>query len=97
MVLQKDEIIYKLYLKKCIIILSKGNYLCRLAHLHDEVKPKILHGSIKASNILMHHKWNPKIFDFYLVKVLSLKRSHVLLKVEAFGSVFFPSQNYKII
>ncbi|QCD94776.1 somatic embryogenesis receptor kinase 1 [Vigna unguiculata] len=57
-----------------------------LVYLHDEVKPKILHGSIKASNILLDHKWNPKISDFGLVEVLSSKRSHIILEVEALGS-----------
>ncbi|XP_047171769.1 probable serine/threonine-protein kinase At1g01540 [Vigna umbellata] len=56
-----------------------------LAYLHDEVKPKILHGSLKTSNILLDHKWNPKISDFGLVEVLSSKRSHTILEVEALG------------
>ncbi|CAJ1952882.1 unnamed protein product [Sphenostylis stenocarpa] len=57
-----------------------------LAYLHDEVKPKIIHGSIKSRNILLDHNWNSKISDFGLVKVLSPKRSNVVLEVDALGN-----------
>ncbi|KAL2334776.1 hypothetical protein Fmac_015989 [Flemingia macrophylla] len=56
-----------------------------LAYLHEEVKPKILHGSLKSSNILLDHRWNPKISDFGLVKILSPEWSHIIL--EALGYV----------
>ncbi|KAK7380367.1 hypothetical protein VNO78_32877 [Psophocarpus tetragonolobus] len=54
-----------------------------LAYLHEEVTPKILHGNIKSSNILLDDKWNPKISDFGLVKILSPGLSHIILEVEA--------------
>lgn len=57
----------------------KTKYLCRLAHLHEGVKPKILHGSIKSSNILLDHHWNPKISDFGLIKVLSPEWSNFVM------------------
>ncbi|KAK7315122.1 hypothetical protein VNO77_33654 [Canavalia gladiata] len=47
-----------------------------LAYLHKEVKPKILHGSLKSSNILLDHQLNPKISDFGLAKVLSPAWNH---------------------
>ncbi|WVZ15751.1 hypothetical protein V8G54_013317 [Vigna mungo] len=67
--------------KNIIHCVAKG-----LAYLHDEVKPKILHGSLKATNILLDHKWNPKISDFGLVEVLSSKRSHIILEVKELSS-----------
>ncbi|XP_027357246.1 probable serine/threonine-protein kinase At1g01540 [Abrus precatorius] len=48
-----------------------------LAYLHEEVKPKILHGTLKSSNILLDRQWNPKISDFGLAKVLSPEWSHI--------------------
>ncbi|TKY45251.1 serine/threonine-protein kinase [Spatholobus suberectus] len=56
-----------------------------LAYLHEEVKPKILHGNIKSSKILLDHQWNPKISDFGLVKDFSPEWSHIIL--EALGYV----------
>ncbi|KAF3432934.1 hypothetical protein FNV43_RR24036 [Rhamnella rubrinervis] len=40
-----------------------------LAYLHEDVEPKILHRSLKSSNILLDRHWNPKISDFGLDKL----------------------------
>ncbi|XP_061337802.1 probable serine/threonine-protein kinase At1g01540 [Gastrolobium bilobum] len=56
-----------------------------LVYLHEEVEPKILHGRIKSSNILLDHQWNPKISDFGLAKLLNPEWSHIIM--EALGYV----------
>ncbi|KAK7259056.1 hypothetical protein RIF29_24650 [Crotalaria pallida] len=56
-----------------------------LAYLHEEVEPKIIHGSIKSSNVLLDHQWSPKISDFDLAKLLGPDWSHVIM--EALGYV----------
>lgn len=40
-----------------------------LQYLHNELQPPIIHGDIKASNILLDSNLNPKISDFGLVKL----------------------------
>ncbi|XP_022141212.1 probable serine/threonine-protein kinase At1g01540 isoform X2 [Momordica charantia] len=40
-----------------------------LAYLHEDVDPKILHGRLRSSCILLDQNWNPKISDFGLVEV----------------------------
>ncbi|QHO44048.1 Glutaminyl-peptide cyclotransferase [Arachis hypogaea] len=47
-----------------------------IAYLHEEVEPKIIHGSIKSRNILLDQQWNPKISDFGLFKLQSSNSSH---------------------
>ncbi|GKU89258.1 hypothetical protein SLEP1_g3422 [Rubroshorea leprosula] len=34
-----------------------------LAYLHEDIEPKIIHGGLKSSNILLDNQWNPKISD----------------------------------
>ncbi|KAF2312232.1 hypothetical protein GH714_028655 [Hevea brasiliensis] len=41
----------------------------RLAYLHEDIEPKIVHRNIKSSNILLDQHWNPKISDFGIVKL----------------------------
>lgn len=41
-----------------------------LAFLHEEIKPYIVHRDIKARNILLDEKLNPKVGDFGLAKLL---------------------------
>jgi serine/threonine protein kinase len=40
-----------------------------LQYLHNELQTPIIHGDIKASNILLDSNLNPKISDFGLVKL----------------------------
>lgn len=40
-----------------------------LAHIHEEIKPHVVHRDIKASNILLDQNFNPKISDFGLSKL----------------------------
>ncbi|KAI9084171.1 hypothetical protein K1719_033842 [Acacia pycnantha] len=44
-----------------------------LAYLHEDVEPKILHGNLKSSNILLDRQWNPKISDFGLTNLSTAK------------------------
>lgn len=43
--------------------------VCRLAYLHEDVEPKILHGRLRSSCILLDQYWDPKIANFGLVEL----------------------------
>ncbi|WRX18972.1 Serine-threonine/tyrosine-protein kinase [Theobroma cacao] len=49
----------------------------RLAYLHEDIEPQIVHQNVKASNILLDHQWNPKISDISLSRLLGPEHSHV--------------------
>ncbi|XP_054787868.1 probable serine/threonine-protein kinase At1g01540 isoform X2 [Prosopis cineraria] len=51
-----------------------------LAYLHEDVEPKILHGSLKSSNILPDHQWNPKISDFGLTYLFTANWTHDMME-----------------
>ncbi|KAF7813053.1 putative serine/threonine-protein kinase [Senna tora] len=55
-----------------------------LVYLHEDVEPKILHGSLKSSNILLDRQWNPKISDFGIAKLFTAD----LNMTETLGNVF---------
>jgi serine/threonine protein kinase len=40
-----------------------------LQYLHNEFQPQIIHGDIKASNVLLNSNLDAKISDFGLVKL----------------------------
>ncbi|PPR85362.1 hypothetical protein GOBAR_AA35327 [Gossypium barbadense] len=42
----------------------------RLAYLHEDIEPHIVHQNLKANNILLDHLWNPKISDAALSRLL---------------------------
>lgn len=63
---------------------------CRLAYLHEGLEPKVVHRDVKSSNILLDKKWNPKVSDFGLAKLLGSEASYVTTRVMGtFGFVFF--------
>ncbi|XP_039827542.1 proline-rich receptor-like protein kinase PERK1 [Panicum virgatum] len=52
-----------------------------LAYLHDDCYPKIIHRDVKASNILLHHNFEPKVADFGLAKYQPGDDTHVSTRV----------------
>lgn len=53
----------------------------RLAYLHEGLEPKVVHRDVKSSNILLDKKWNPKVSDFGLAKLLGSETSYVTTRV----------------
>lgn len=76
---------------KCIFILSWtlgesvskniSGFICRLAHLHEAIKLKVVHRDIKSSNILIDDEFNAKISDFGLAKLPGAEKSHIAARV----------------
>uniref|UniRef100_A0A0E0NRY5 non-specific serine/threonine protein kinase n=1 Tax=Oryza rufipogon TaxID=4529 RepID=A0A0E0NRY5_ORYRU len=52
-----------------------------IAYLHEGLEPKVVHRDIKSSNILLDKKWNPKVSDFGMAKVLGSGSSYVTTRV----------------
>ena len=62
----------------------------RLAYLHEGLEPKVVHRDVKSSNILLDKKWNPKVSDFGLAKLLGSETSYVTTRVMGtFGWAYY--------
>lgn len=53
----------------------------RITYLHDGLEPKVVHRDIKSSNILLDKRWNPKVSDFGLAKLLGSDSNYVTTRV----------------
>ncbi|KAF5442165.1 hypothetical protein F2P56_034854 [Juglans regia] len=51
-----------------------------LAYLHEDLEPKVIHRCLKSSNILLDHKWNPKITDFGLAMLFGPEWSRMIME-----------------
>ncbi|KAJ8572272.1 hypothetical protein K7X08_008783 [Anisodus acutangulus] len=63
-----------------------------LAYLHEGLEPKVVHRDVKSSNILLDRKWNPKVSDFGLSKLLGSEKSYVTTRV--MGTFGYVSPDY---
>ncbi|CAF1924419.1 probable receptor-like protein kinase At2g42960 [Brassica napus] len=52
-----------------------------LAYLHEAIEPKVVHRDIKSSNILLDDRFNAKVSDFGLAKLLGDGKTHVTTRV----------------
>ncbi|KAJ0514679.1 putative protein kinase RLK-Pelle-RLCK-V family [Helianthus annuus] len=63
-----------------------------LAYLHEGLEPKVVHRDIKSSNILLDTKWNAKVADFGLAKLLESEKTFVTTRV--MGTFGYVSPDY---
>ncbi|RCV17554.1 hypothetical protein SEVIR_3G234200v4 [Setaria viridis] len=52
-----------------------------ITYLHEGLEPKVVHRDIKSSNILLDRRWNPKVSDFGLAKLLGSDSNYVTTRV----------------
>nr|XP_043619470.1 probable receptor-like serine/threonine-protein kinase At4g34500 [Erigeron canadensis] len=63
-----------------------------LAYLHEGLEPKVVHRDVKSSNILLDRKFNAKVSDFGLAKLLGSEKSYVTTRV--MGTFGYVSPDY---
>ncbi|XP_050387414.1 putative serine/threonine-protein kinase [Argentina anserina] len=65
-----------------------------LFHIHEEVKPHIVHRDIKTSNILLEKNFHPRISDFGLSKLFPEHVSHITTRVA--GTLGYLAPEYAV-
>ncbi|XP_057786275.1 cysteine-rich receptor-like protein kinase 43 [Salvia miltiorrhiza] len=61
-----------------------------LVYLHEEAHCRIIHRDIKASNILLDHKWVPKISDFGMARLYPEDQTHINTRVAGTNGYMAP-------
>ncbi|KAF5742535.1 putative ATP binding protein [Tripterygium wilfordii] len=84
----REKINWKIRREICLGI-ARG-----LTHIHEEVKPHIVHRDIKARNVLLDHKFVPKLSDFGLSKLFSDNITHISTRVA--GTLGYLAPEYAI-
>ncbi|CAK9151932.1 unnamed protein product [Ilex paraguariensis] len=62
--------------KRIALVAARG-----LAYLHDHCDPKIIHGDVKAANILLDEEFEAVVGDFGLAKLVDYNDTHVTTAV----------------
>ncbi|KAK6797301.1 hypothetical protein RDI58_005003 [Solanum bulbocastanum] len=75
--------------QKICIGIAKG-----LAFLHEESSLKIVHRDIKATNVLLDKKLNPKISDFGLAKLDDEDKTHISTRIA--GTIGYMAPEYAL-
>ncbi|KAJ4778548.1 Serine/threonine-protein kinase [Rhynchospora pubera] len=77
---------------KIITAIAKG-----LCYLHEECRQKVLHLDIKPANILLDEKFNAKISDFGLSKLIDRDKSRVMVGMQGTPGYLAPEWQTSII
>ncbi|XP_024021607.1 probable LRR receptor-like serine/threonine-protein kinase At4g29180, partial [Morus notabilis] len=73
--------------EKTAVLFTNDMQCMWMAYLHEGLEPKVVHRDVKSSNILLDRKWNAKVSDFGLAKLLGPESSYVTTVMGTFGFV----------
>lgn len=73
--------------KKIILDIAKG-----IHYLHEDCRQKIIHMDIKPQNILLDEKFNAKVSDFGLAKVIDRDQSQVIATMKGTPGYLAPER-----